>query len=462
MTKLPFRVCLAVLALFGAALFARATQAAGQATFTVTVGSAFLRSTPAFNAPRVRSVFQGQTYGILGKTADGAWLRLDFAGATTETWAMATYGTVAGDLNAVPVTGVAAASSASPPVATATPEPPNPSVARAARAATSLGFTITAKSVFMRAAPVWTAAKTGSLFEGDAFTAIGRSADSTWIQIDNGGTPGWVVAGAGQLSGPVWELAVTDGAAPPDDTTSAGTSAAPSVTPTSLPGVPVITAKMRQLYEQAAQHGNNPFAFALAGDCNSAPYIYTELVAGGIFDVRPYGSNLPQTVGQFYPSFMRNSVAVKGGFGAASMFNPIWADPAQCLADEGPFACELRVTKASIVFIALGTGDHLVWRDFEQNYRRLIEYSIGHGVLPVLVTKADDLEATVSDAPPGYIDDVIRKLGQEYEVPVMDFDLATQGLYGHGLLKKDFHLNVPGIEAHVLLTVQTLDAIWRK
>jgi hypothetical protein len=468
MTKPNLRICLTLCALIGAALVTRAAQAAGQPTFTITVNSAYLRSAPAAAALRVRSVFKGQTFGILGKTADGAWLRLDFAGATTETWAMTTYGTVAGDLNAVPVTGPAAAPAATLPGQTPTPPPaeaaaPQPASQPAASAAVTrfLRFTLTAQSIFMHNAPVWTAAKTGSLFKGNIFTAIGRSADSTWIQIDNSGTLAWVVAGAGQLSGPVSELAVTDGAAALANSAADG-SATPAVTPTSLPGVPVITAKMRQVWEQTAQHGNNPFAFATAGDCNSASYIYLELIAAAIFDVRPYGSRLPQTVAQFYPSFMRKSVAVKGGFGAASMFNPLWADPAQCQPNEGPFACELRMTKASIVFVALGTGDHLTWRDFEAAYRRIIEYALSHGVLPVLVTKADDLEATTSDAPSGYIDSVIRKLGQEYEVPVMDFDLATQGLYNHGLLTKDFHLNVPGIEAHVLLTVQTLDAIWRK
>jgi uncharacterized protein YraI len=471
--KRILRAGLVLAAVLAVAALARAAQAAGVATFTVTVNSAYLRSAPSFSASRVRSVFQGQKYGILGKTADATWLRLDFAGADTETWALASYGTVNGDLNGVPVTARGAEPPAATPVPNAqaalpapnaraiTPVPPGPAVPASA-ATHTLRFTLTVKSIFMHSAPDWAAEKTGSLFLGNVFTAVGRTADSNWIEIVNGGTPAWVPAGAGQLSGYASELAVTEGSAPAAAPGAPGTSAMPGATPTLLPGVPVITAKMRQEYEQAPLHGNNPFAFATAGDCNSESYIYLELIAAGIFDVRPYPGNLAHTVGQFYPSFMRKSVAVRGGFGAASMFNSLWADPAQCQPGEGPFACELRVTKASIVFIALGTGDHLVWHTFEQNYRRLIEYSLSHGVLPVLMTKADDLEATVSDAPSGYINGVIRRLGQEYEVPVMDFDLATQGLYNHGLLKNDFHVNVPGIDAHALLTVQTLAAIWQK
>jgi len=470
--KRVLRAGLVVAALLACAALARAVQAAGAASFTITVNSAFLRSAPEFNAPRVRSVFQGQTYGILGRTADGIWLRLDFAGADTETWAPVGYGTISGDLGAVPVTAgapeppPAAAISAgpNPPAATpaaTTPVPPAPGGAAAVPTRT-LRFTLTVQSIYMHSAPDWAADKTGSLFEGTVLTAVGRSGDSTWIEVTGGGTPSWVPASAGQLSGYVWELAVTEGAAPAITTGGAAASGTPEAAPTLLPGVPTITPKMRQVWQQAPIYGNNSFAFATAGDCNSESYIYLELIAAGIFDVRPYPGNLQRTVGQFYPSFMRKSVAVRGGFGAASMFNSLWADPAQCLPGEGPFPCELRVTNASIVFISLGTGDHLVWRTFEQNYRHLIEYSLSHGVLPVLVTKADDLEATVSDAPPEYINGVIRRLGQEYEVPVMDFDLATAGLYDHGLLKKDFHVNVPGIDARALLTVQTLAAIWQK
>ncbi len=461
MRRHPLRV-LALLPILLAALWANLAhpaQAAGHVAFTITVKSAYLRSAPALSAPRVNSVFQGQTYTLLGRTADNSWVRLDFAGATTEDWIMTACGTMAGDLNSLPVSGAAPVSvpgAATPAPQAAAPQVPASQAGTAPAGGVTLRYTLTAQSLYLRSAPSATGTPLASLFKGQVFTAIGRNLTSQWVQILYGGTPGWVLAGAGQLSGSLGDLPFTDGLTPPT-----ATNATPAPTPTSLPGIPTITAHMRQVYSQAAQHGRNPFAFATVGDCNSATYIYLELIAGGIFDVRPYGPRLPETVGQFYPSFQRKSVAVKGSFGAFAMFDPLWADPSQCQPDEGPFPCELRLTKASIVFIALGTGDHLVWRDFEQNYRRLIDYALQQGVLPVLVTKADDLEATTSGAASGYINGVIRRLGQEYDVPVMDFGLATQGLYNHGLLKNDFHLNVPGIDAHVLLTVQTLDAIWR-
>ncbi|MEP7357264.1 MAG: hypothetical protein ABI847_08490, partial [Anaerolineales bacterium] len=52
---------------------------AAAATFTVTARSAYLRDTPASSSAVTYSVFRGQTYNILGRTDDSAWVRLDLA-----------------------------------------------------------------------------------------------------------------------------------------------------------------------------------------------------------------------------------------------------------------------------------------------------------------------------------------------------------------------------------------------
>src|SRR5258708_1015710 len=83
MVKNALRLSLA----FGFALAMLMSQqslaAAGIATFTVTVKSAFLKTQPGFSAVSAYSVFQTQQYTILGRTADSSWLQLDFAGAST-------------------------------------------------------------------------------------------------------------------------------------------------------------------------------------------------------------------------------------------------------------------------------------------------------------------------------------------------------------------------------------------
>jgi hypothetical protein len=186
-------------------------------------------------------------------------------------------------------------------------------------------------------------------------------------------------------------------------------------------------------------------------------------LAAGTFQLPAGQERLQATIARFAPSFPRASAATYGSFGTLSMFDETWTDPARCKAGEGPLACELRASRASIVFIALGTGDQHTWQVFEQNYRAVITYTLSAGVLPVLVTKADDLE-THANAPSGYINAMIRRLGREYGLPVMDFWLATRDLPNFGLKNEgndNFHMTPAGSDMRILATLQTLAAIAR-
>ncbi len=228
-------------------------------------------------------------------------------------------------------------------------------------------------------------------------------------------------------------------------------------------GVPAVSWYAYNLYHRGVDAGHDPNAFSVAGDCNSDYDIYLGPVVGGIIDLSsfPY---LQVTLHRFWGSFARRSLAVHGGYNAQSVMDPAWANPQVCQSGESPFACELRVNNSSIVFISLGTGDQFAWRVFETNYRKVIEYAINHKVLPVLVTKADKLESFEGGAPPNFIDDVIRRLGAQYGVPVMDLWLAAQAWPNGGLAFEgghDFHLSSEGNTLHNMLTLHTLDVIWR-
>jgi len=388
---------------------------------------------------------------------------------------MVNFGEVRGDLGSVPVVADAPAPSAPVTITTTSSTSAQSSNSTSASNGTiTARLTIAVPSAFARNAPGLTSLRIASLFKGQTYTATGRTNDTNWIQIIYGGGSAWVASSVGVLSQKLANLPVTQGnfsIAPVNgnSTTSGNTTPLKStavpynMTRPALPAwIPVITPHMRQIYQQSSKYGLSPYAFATVGDCNSEAFVYLERLAGGLFDLTPYGY-LIATKDRFYNAMLRNSVAVEGSFGAGSMFEAIWSDPKQCNKDEGPFACELRLTRASIVFIALGTGDHLIWRNFEGNYRKLIEYSLKRGVLPVLVTKADTLESQESDASAYYIDSVIRRLGQEYDVPVLDLQLATKDLPNHGLREEgghDFHQSALAMDVHILTTLQTLDVIW--
>jgi|GEM_PF-726850 len=451
------------LCLFGlGARVVPATQAAGPVTFTVTVSSAYLRSTPSASGSPTFSAFQGQTYVVTGRTADNSWLTLDAAGASGGTWIRASYGIVNGDLSTVPVTGAAVAGP--PPQFTAVPSSGGGS-ANPGLSGLTLKFAVTAKSTYVRSAANYSSTRLASLFAGNVTTAVSRDTTGGWVRVNYGGASlGWLTLGVGRLAGDVMSLPV-DGsvggpvAAVPASLAAASLAAAPNAP---FPAwVPTITAHMAAVYHAAAANQRDPNMFAVVGDCNSESWLFQGVVAVGNWDYvqHPY---LAPTVRLFANGWVRESVAVNGGFTTQSVLDPGLATPLQCLAGESPFACELRVTRASLVFIELGTGDHFAYEHFEFYYRQLIQYALSIGVLPILRTKADALEFEEAGAPKNFINDKIRALGAEYDVPVLDFDLATRDMPNHGLTDEpghDFHVSAQAIGVHVESSLQTLYAI---
>jgi hypothetical protein len=450
MTKLN-RVLILVVLLAGLML-GRAPSAAanGGATFKVIVQSAFLRGGPSLDAPRVFSVFYNQVYPVTGRTADSSWLQLDEIG-----WIWSALGEVKGDLSAAPVLAGSAAPSAPAPASDTAPTSPAAADTSTAPGVT-LKMTITAKSAFVRTAPTAGAARSGSVFKGQAYTAVGRSTDAQWVQIQFGNRLGWVWIGVGKLGGDIGALAVTDYVAP-GETNNAWAFG----TPSTAPWIPVITPYMRAVYEASPQAGHSLNLFAAVGDCNSESQVYLQRVREGRFSFAGH-EELRATVDFFSQSFRRDSLATYGGFNSGSILNPDWGNPTWCQAAEGPFDCELRVSQGSIVFISLGTGDQYIWRSSEANYRAMIEYALQHSILPVLVTKADSVESVQGGAEPDYVNGVLRRLAQEYQIPLLDFWLASRNLPNDGLQRDGFHLNEDGINLHILVTLQTLDAIWRR
>jgi len=214
--------------------------------------------------------------------------------------------------------------------------------------------------------------------------------------------------------------------------------------------------------------GNNPQAFSKVGDCGSTPAWFL-----GDFDRGPKyyrlgeHTELEGVIQEFQGSFDRTSLAAKSGFNASSIFTPLWADPQSCQANETPLACEYRTNRPVIALVMLGSND--VWHldTFEPRMRELIEYSIENGVIPVLSTKADNLEKDES------INQTITQLAVEYQVPLINYWQAVQGLPDQGLQEDAVHITwapnrfddpqamKAGWPVRNLVSLQALDAVWR-
>ncbi len=214
--------------------------------------------------------------------------------------------------------------------------------------------------------------------------------------------------------------------------------ATPSPAPSSwkdLPVIPVLSQHARDIYQLGVVKGSNPHAFSKIGDCETDTDWFLEDFdrGSGYYSLGSYQS-LQAVIDYFKGSFGRKSLAARRGFNAAALLTTFWTDLTQCKTDETPLACEYRLFRPSFALVMLGTNDVPRKDAFEDNLRRVIEFSIDQSVLPVLATKADNLEGDES------INATIARLAQEYDVPLWNFWAAVQPLPGHGLVEDGAHL----------------------
>jgi hypothetical protein len=226
------------------------------------------------------------------------------------------------------------------------------------------------------------------------------------------------------------------------------------------PVVPSVTGRAIEIYKVGLSLENNHRAFSKVGDCQNVKAAFM-----GFFDL-PDRYNLgtdyqylQDTIDNFSGYFNTDGQAVKGGFNAATVLSPLWANPEICQPGENPLECELRVTKPSIVFISFE-----VWWEgrtpetYEKYMRQVIETVIAHGSVPILATKADNVEGDHS------INLSTARLAYEYDLPLWNFWLAVQPLPNHGMdpVRNDgFHISTDGWNVRSFTGLQALDSIWR-
>jgi hypothetical protein len=235
-----------------------------------------------------------------------------------------------------------------------------------------------------------------------------------------------------------------------------------------LPIIPQVSENARTIFQRGLELGNNPQAFSKIGDCGSTPAWFL-----GDFDRGPKFYRLGEfqylqpVIEAFQGSYSRTSLAAKSGFNASSVFTILWSDRNQCNANEAPIACEYRLNRPAVAFITLGSNDVFHQEKFEPQLRKIIEFSIEQGVIPILSTKADNLEKD------GSINATIVNLAREYDLPLWNYWRAVQPLPDHGLQEDGVHLTwgpnrfddpqvmTTAWTVRNLTALQTLDAVWR-
>ena len=230
----------------------------------------------------------------------------------------------------------------------------------------------------------------------------------------------------------------------------------------SWPVVPTLSPRMKSVYLAGLKAGNDPHAFSKVGDCQNIPEAFL-----GYYDTpgRYYlGKNyeyLQETIDYFSGSFGRQGAGVRLGFNFPAIFSPIQSDPDLCGPGEAPLECELRVHNPSFVFISLE-----FWykgrtaAGYKEYLQRAVEYALEQGVVPILATKADNVEGDHA------LNLATAQVAYATEAPLWNFWRAAQQLHDKGIdWARDadgFHITVRGWEVRSFTALQTLDALWRE
>jgi len=203
-----------------------------------------------------------------------------------------------------------------------------------------------------------------------------------------------------------------------------------------LPVFPTeISDRAREIYQQGLAMGNDPTHFSKLGDCQNITTYFLAIYANPeLYTLGEQYADLQETIDYYAGSWDRESKSVKGGFNVASVFNPIFSDREFCEKNESPLACELRLNKPSVVLISMEEWWNGDVPKYETYLRRIVDTVIEYGAVPILATKADNLEGDHE------INKAITNLAYEYELPLWNFWAAVQPITSHGLQQDGFHL----------------------
>lgn len=225
---------------------------------------------------------------------------------------------------------------------------------------------------------------------------------------------------------------------------------------------------VRKLFLRGWRLGRSPRAFSKLGDSTiENPQFMTRFDDTRFtYDLAEYAYLAP-VIDYYAGSFERQGAAVRRGLHTWSVFDPMWATDPSCRSGETMLECEFRVWNPSILFVRMGSNDAGIPDQVDQNLRRIVEFSLENGVIPIMGTKADRFEGSNIN------NQIIRQIAADYRVPLWDFDLIAGTIPGRGLGSDRVHMTYffehdytdprayrTGNGIHTLTGLMMLEAIW--
>ncbi len=226
--------------------------------------------------------------------------------------------------------------------------------------------------------------------------------------------------------------------------------------------LPVVSARMKAVYQAGLAQGNNPHVFSKLGDCMTENPYFLAPLSDGKYDLGEY-QGLKSVIAQFagYParsvdgttpessptqqkdSFATVGLASAGGFNIAAPLDATWADPKWCQSGESPLACEYRVAKPSIAIIMFGTNDvnYTDATTYDLYLRMIISATLSRNIVPILntfPTRPEDPQKSQQ------LNLIVAQVAHDFDIPLVNLNRALDGLPNKGVNPGDTaHLSVP-------------------
>ena len=226
------------------------------------------------------------------------------------------------------------------------------------------------------------------------------------------------------------------------------------------PILPGISPEMVAVFEEGQRAGRDSRAFSVIGDCQSSPTYFLNLYDEGRYSLAEEDQLLQETIDWYAGSYSHRSITVANGLTAPGALNPRWSDPEQCRKNENPIDCEIRLHNPSVVLISLGTNWHpsLSQEEYLDYLFQIIDTLLEHHIVPVLSTKADNVEGDHNR------NQAMAQAAYERHIPLWNFWAAVQHLPNHGLDKtrNNEYLTRKGWDIRNLSALQLLDRVRRQ
>ena len=227
------------------------------------------------------------------------------------------------------------------------------------------------------------------------------------------------------------------------------------------PIIPEVTNNAIAIYARGKQTNVDPRSFSKIGDCQNVKEAFL-----GIYDLearyflREDEIEWQETIDNFKGYFNRDGMAIEQGLNVAAALSPLHADLDVCEQSENPLLCEFREANPSFAFISFERW----WPKetppevYEKYLRIVIQATIDHGTIPILITKADNVEGDHQ------INQIIAKLALEFDIPLYNWWKAAQLLPHRGIdPERDdgFHISTDAWDKRSYYALETLDTLWK-